>query len=178
MKNVLALIIIFLTISCTRNTMLVQTPTQPVPLGTTFNIEVSIFSQHMNYLIPHEPWYWIISTDLREYDVNDLYGIGFDLWYDPGIISFQSADISGGLLSSGELINAFRNSMPGKLVVGLSLTGGVPGVTGKGKLVTLVFRADSPGTTTINIHDLHIYDSYGNKVDASIVISNNIITVQ
>lgn len=177
MKKILVLLLLLAGCSGTKLTF--TTPSQPIPLGSTFTIDVSIYNTGLSYLLPDEPWYWVISTENRNYNVNDLYGVAFDLWYDPAIISLQSIDNTQGFLSSAQVTSSFRNSVPGKLVLALSLEGSSPGITGKGNILTLSFLANSPGTTTITIHDVHVYDSSGNKIDASVVINNNgVIMVQ
>ncbi len=177
MKKILVLILFIAGCSGTELTFI--TPSQPIPSGSTFTIEIAIYRTGLTYVYPDEPWYWVISTENRYYNVNDLYGVAFDLWYDPSIIGLQSIDNTRGLLSSAQVTSSFRNSVSGKLVIALSLEGSSQGVTGKGNILTLSFLANSPGTTSITVNDVFVYDSSGNKIDASVVINNNgVIMVQ
>lgn len=176
MKKIL--ITILFIAGCSGVELTFTTPSQPVPLGSTFNIEVTIYKKGYSYVVPDEPWNWVISTEDRYLSVTDLYGVAFDLWYDPTVISLQNIDNTLGFFSSARVIYSNRNSVPGKLVVCLSLEGNAPGVTGKGNILTLTFRADAVGTTPITIHDIHIYDSFGNRIDADIILNNNVIIMQ
>lgn len=96
-------------------------------------------------------------------DTNDVYGVAFDLNYDPSVIRFQSIDVSGGVLSNVTATTGFRNSQTdnGKLVVGVSKQGQVPGEQGQGKVATITFQAVSAGNTTLTFVDPHLVDSTG-----------------
>lgn len=178
MKMKKFIILIFLISGCSKTDLFVSLPRSPVAQGTTFNIDVAIYNEIRSYDLPDEPWYWVLSETTGDYNVSDLYGVALDIWYDPSVISFVSMDASQGFLSSAQLAYSFRNSTPGKLVVALSLEGTTPGVNGSGNILTLTFRAETPGTSTILLHDLHIYDSTGNKLDGYVIINPSDITVQ
>jgi len=96
-------------------------------------------------------------------DTSDVYGVGFDLQYDPAVIQFQSVDVSGSVLHSVAAKTGFRNSATdnGKLVVGVSKLGPVPGEEGQGLIATVTFKAVAPGATQINFADPHMVDSTG-----------------
>lgn len=96
-------------------------------------------------------------------DTNDVYGVAFDLNYDQNIIRFQSIDVSGGALSNVATKTGFRNSQTdnGKLVVGISKQGQVPGEQGQGRIATITFQAVSVGNTTLTFVDPHLIDSTG-----------------
>lgn len=163
---------------CSKTELVVTGPAETVPVGTTFSVDVSIYKIVYSYKIPDEPWYWVLSPYDLSANVENLYGIAFDLWYDPAVISLQSIDKSTGLLNSGELQYSFRNSTAGKLVIGLSLVGSVSGINGKGNILRITFSGISPGTTNLILHDIHIYDSSGNKLDAGVIINNGTVVVQ
>lgn len=179
MKKIFNIIfLILLTVACSKTELFLDAPPVPIQVGSSFNIDVRIYNLRYTYNVPDIPWYWVISPSQRYTTVNDLYGVGFDLWYDSAIIGFQSMDITSGFLSGAQIVNSFRNSQQGKLVIGISLEGSVPGISGSGKFLTLTFTALAPGTSTIHLHDLHIYDSNGNKIDSSVIINNSNIIVQ
>ena len=96
-------------------------------------------------------------------DTNDVYGVAFDLNYDSNVINFQSIDVSGGVLANVTATTGFRNSPTdnGKLVVGISKQGRVPGEQGQGKVATITFKAVSAGNTTLTFVDPHLVDSTG-----------------
>ncbi len=170
--------ILLLASGCSKTELVLTGPGQSVPVGSTFSVDVSIYNVIPTYEVPDEPWDWVIPVSERLANVDDLYGVAFDLWYDPAILSVQSIDKSSGLLSTGELQSTLRNSVPGKLVICLSLVGPASGITGKGNLLTITFSGLAPGTTSIALKDIHIYDSAGNKLDASVIINNGTVVVQ
>lgn len=170
--------IIFLA-GCSGTELIFKIPSQPIPVGSIFTIDVEMYNTGLTYILPDEPWYWVISTDKSYYNVTNLYGVAFDLWYDPTVISLQGIDNTQGFMSSAQLVNSFRNANPGKLVLCLSLEGSVTGITGRGNMLRVTFLANSPGTTQITIHDIHVYDNSGNKMNANVIINyDGIITVQ
>ncbi len=178
MKIKYLITILLLASGCSRTELLLNGPAESVPVGSTFSVDLSIYNVISTYEVPNEPWDFLLYPSERLANVNDIYGVAFDLWYDPAILSVQSIDKSSGLLSTGELQSSFRNAVAGKLVIGLSLVGGVTGITGKGNLLTITFSAVAPGTTSLLLKDIHIYDSTGNKLDASVIINNGTVVIQ
>jgi len=94
---------------------------------------------------------------------NDVYGLGFDLNYDPVILEFQSLDLQGSALRNSTAITAFRNSTGdnGKLVVGISKIGPVSGELVQGLVATVIFKAKAEGSTELTFRDPQLLDSAG-----------------
>jgi len=95
-------------------------------------------------------------------DTSDVYGAGFDLYYD--LLSYQQTDLSNSVLSGATAAVGFRNSSTenGKLVVGVSRQGQVAGEPGEGIIATIIFRANNSGTTELTLDDPYLVDSQGN----------------
>ena len=92
-----------------------------------------------------------------------VYGMGFDLDYDPAILEFQSLDLAGGALHNSTAVTAFRNSAVdnGQLVVGISKLGQVPGEPVQGMVATITFKAKEAGVTKLTFRDPQLLDSAG-----------------
>ena len=97
-------------------------------------------------------------------DTSDVYGAGFDLYYDSTLLSYQQTDLSNSVLSGATAAVGFRNSSTenGKLVVGVSRQGQVAGEPGEGIIATIIFRANNSGTTELTLDDPYLVDSQGN----------------
>jgi hypothetical protein len=96
-------------------------------------------------------------------DTSDVYGVAFDLNYDPALLEVMEVDVSKSVLSGATVRTGFRNSdvENGKLVVGISKQGQVSGETGEGLVATITFRAKAAGTTDLVFDDPHLIDSKG-----------------
>ena len=96
-------------------------------------------------------------------DTSDVYGVAFDLNYDPAVVRFSSISVAGSVLSSVTATTGFRNSATdnGKLVVAVTKQGQVAGQQGEGKIAGITFTAYAPGTTTLSFNDPHLVDSAG-----------------
>ena len=92
----------------------------------------------------------------------DIYGVAFELGYDPAILNFVEAQNLGGLANS-DVMTAFRNSTTdnGQLVIGISKSGQEQGNETPMGLVRIVFQAISSGTAEITIRDDHLINSKG-----------------
>ena len=96
-------------------------------------------------------------------DTSDVYGVAFDLNYDPAVVQFQSISVAGSVLSGTAAVTGFRNSAVdnGKLVVGISKSGQVAGESGQGKVATITFKALAAGSTQLTFKDPHLVNSSG-----------------
>jgi hypothetical protein len=96
-------------------------------------------------------------------DTSDVYGVGFDLNYDPTVLRFQGIDVSQSVLQNVTAVTSFRNSKTenGKLVVAITKSGQVPGEQGQGKIATITFQAINSGSTSITFKDPYLLDSTG-----------------
>ena len=95
-------------------------------------------------------------------DVDDLYGYGLDLVYDPAIIAFE--DFEPGTFFDGNDITVttqVAEPTSGTLVIGQSRVGVVPGATGFGGMVMLRFTTVSFGSSPITLENTAAFDSTG-----------------
>jgi hypothetical protein len=83
-----------------------------------------------------------LILEVRATDVTDLYGVAFDLTFPGAALQFVRA-LPGPMLDDGNVQAVV--SEPGRLVVGGTLLGQVPGATGTGVLMTLEFGAVATG---------------------------------
>jgi len=95
--------------------------------------------------------------DVEASQVDDLYGVSFNLVFPKARLSWIPGGTSEGtfLSSSGSTDLIVAEDSPGVLVVGLSLLGDVQGSTGSGTLLSLEFEAISAGSGPITMtrHD-------------------------
>jgi len=107
------------------------------------------------------------TVDINVTDVTDLYSWQFKLYYKK-ILTCQSV-MEGPFLSSGGFgtffpsptINNSYNSTHGRIDVGCSRLGRVPGETGSGVLATITFKALSAGSTTLHLFGTGLWDPPG-----------------
>jgi hypothetical protein len=85
-----------------------------------------------------------LVLEVRASQVNDLYGVAFDLTYPSAQLTFSRVTAGPLLGASGSVQAAV--SAPGTLVVGGSHLGAVPGANGSGVVLTLEFTAAAAGT--------------------------------
>ncbi len=103
-------------------------------------------------------------TDIRYCsDTSDVYGVAFDVNYNPAVVRFSSISVTGSVLSSVTATTGFRNSATdnGNLVVAVTKQGQVPGQQGEGKIASITFTAYDPGSCTLSFKDPHLVDSTG-----------------
>jgi hypothetical protein len=101
-----------------------------------------------------------LILEVRATSVSDLYGVAFDLDYPAGLLQFVRSS-QGPFLAGG----TFQGSSgPGKLVLGLSNLGPVPGTSGSGVLMTLEFRAVGAGEGTFTFSKNLAVDSAGRAI--------------
>jgi len=100
------------------------------------------------------------SLTLSAESVTDLFGIAFDLSFDPSLISFVSAE-KGDFLSAGcETSLATKESPSGNLIVGLAMLGSdCETVSGSGDIIIFNFK------------------SLDEEADTSFAFSNNVLAV-
>jgi len=95
-------------------------------------------------------------------NVNDLYGAGVDLTFDPAVVAFDSFEEGTLLNADGTAVNTqVSEPQEGTLVIGATRVGAVPGVTGSGTLIVLRFNAVTAGTTTVGTRNAGAFDSNG-----------------
>jgi Cohesin domain len=103
-----------------------------------------------------------LVLEVRADQVNDLYGLSFDLTYPSAQLRYDGAT-EGGLLSAGGQPTSLLISpaSPGMLVVGFSRLGAVAGAEGSGVLLTLRFTAVGAGTGAFGFARNSALDSSG-----------------
>jgi hypothetical protein len=82
-----------------------------------------------------------ITLDIES--VTDLFGIAFDLSFDPSLVNFVSAE-KGGFFSAGdcETSLATKENPSGNLIVGLAMIGSdCPAVSGSGDVIIFNFKS-------------------------------------
>jgi hypothetical protein len=86
-------------------------------------------------------------------NVGNTFYTAFDLVYDPTMIEYMEA--SEGTFLSQDCSDctsfqvALENGEPGRLTVGLTRLGEIEEASGSGTLLSLIFKAVAPGTTTV-----------------------------
>jgi len=101
----------------------------------------------------------VVSVFARVVGGTDVYGAGFDLVYDGDVVEFVGW-APGSLLEVGGGTPIYNVSpQAGKLVVGVSRTGPVAGVTGTRKLIILTFRVLEAGTSPASFSGGFLLDS-------------------
>lgn len=78
----------------------------------------------------------------------EVYGAGFDLRYDPGVLEFLDVR-AGGLLAGAEARSALLGGRAGVAVVAITKEGPVPGDAGPGRLLVLRLKALSAGQSPL-----------------------------
>lgn len=102
-----------------------------------------------------------LVLEVRATGVQNLYGIAFDLQYPGGVLPFAMSSPTGSILSGG----TFQVSHTATdLVVGASLLGSVPGVSGNGLLLTLQFSSAAAGSGTFSFTHNAVFDSTGQPI--------------
>lgn len=106
----------------------------------------------------------LVTVSLRVTDVNDIYGAGFDVLFDPTQVTFDSTQ-PGTILQSGGHTPILLTSQPqsGHLVVSLTRqngagVGGV-NVSGTQTLLSLRMRVTEVGTSSVSFERARLFDS-------------------
>ncbi len=101
-----------------------------------------------------------LILEVRAASVSDLYGVAFDLTYPANALQFARAT-QGPLLAGGTIQ---VSSSPGRLVVGLTNLGPVPGTSGSGVLLTLELTAVGSGEGAFAFSKNQAVDSQGQAI--------------
>lgn len=138
-------------------------PTSPPPPtpGITFTPAASAASPGISLVTAAGSNANTLILEVRATGIHDLYGIAFDLQYPGGVLTFASSSNVGSILSNG----TFQLSHTATdLVVGASLLGGVSGVPGDGKILTLQFGSAAAGSGTFSFTHNAVFDSTGQPI--------------
>lgn len=93
-----------------------------------------------------------LTLSLTATQVQNLFGITFDLVYPPGQLTFESAsELSVFGAGNTTVFQVFQAN--GRLVVGLTRLAPAGGFSGSGELATFTFRAASSGTGRIDFEN-------------------------
>ena len=145
-----------------------STPVSPTPPPTTMPVTPSFAGEDER---PEQDSILLTMTAsssssftlvLSANNVSDLFGYGLDLVFDPAIIAFVSFE--AGTFFDGQDVSVTTQvveSAPGRLVIGQSRVGAVPGVTGTGAMLLLNFTTVSAGSTPVTLEDAAAFDSTG-----------------
>lgn len=100
----------------------------------------------------------------------EAFSAGLRLRFDPEVVRFVDA-FEGGFLQQDGSETAFQASPAGAgdLAVGMSRIGDVGGISGSGVLVTLVFQAVAPGSTSIEFASAAIRGADGRPMPVQMV---------
>lgn len=94
-----------------------------------------------------------LGLTLSNLTVDRMYGIAFDIDFDPAILEFVKYEAGDFLEDSGKVTAnyaaALQSNNPGTLIVGISQQGWKAGVVGGGTLISLTFKGKSEGTSSI-----------------------------
>jgi hypothetical protein len=101
-----------------------------------------------------------LILEVRATSVSDLYGVAFDLTYPANLLQHVRST-QGPMLAGGTFQGSVSN---GRLVVGLSNLGPVPGSSGSGVLLTFEFRAIGAGEGTFTFSKNQAVDSQGQAI--------------
>jgi len=80
------------------------------------------------------------------------------LTFDPGVLAVESVEVGDFLGGAGEAQLLTDDSHPGRLVIGASRLGQVPGVTGDGTVARVTFRAVAAGESSVGFIDSRALD--------------------
>ncbi|MCB1036380.1 MAG: hypothetical protein KDD47_21320 [Acidobacteria bacterium] len=107
-----------------------------------------------------------LTLELRANNVEDLYGLAFDLSYPSALLRLDSATEGTWLSADGGVATSFlsNDSTAGTLVVGLTRLGSVAGRTGSGTLLTLQFTAVGTGNGSLTFANNDYFDPNGVSV--------------
>jgi adhesin HecA-like repeat protein len=112
-----------------------------------------------------------VTLDVSVSGVTDLYGFGFDLSFDPGIVSANSV-AEGSFLPLGGSTYFIAGTIDnaGGTITGNGdvLLSAVPGVDGDGTLAILTLEGLAAGTTGIDLSNVILLDSGLNSINTTI----------
>lgn len=107
-----------------------------------------------------------LTLEVRAVNVEDLFGVSFDLTFPSSLLRLDSVTEEPWLSSNGAAQTSFltNDSQAGTLVVGFSRLGAVAGRTGSGTLMTLRFTATGTGSGTFSFSNNEFFDRDGVSV--------------
>ncbi len=121
-----------------------------------------------------------LTLDIRIADVIDLYAFGFDLGFDPSVLSANDGGSEGAFLLLGGptlFIPGTIDNTGGTIsYISNALNGSVPGVSGSGILATMRFTALASGSSGINLFNPILLDSTFSEPTVSIEPGNVTVT--
>ncbi|MEK7274132.1 MAG: cohesin domain-containing protein, partial [Candidatus Desantisbacteria bacterium] len=113
------------------------------------------------------------TMDITVKDAVDLYGAGFDVTFDTGLIRVVEVR-EGTFLRDGATQTSFLkqiDNQQGRVVMGITRLGSIPGVNGSGTLATVVFKPISTGTATLKLQGCQIKDSHLDTIPTTVTDS-------
>jgi hypothetical protein len=123
----------------------------------------------------------ILTLEIRANQVNNLYGVSFDLIFPNNLLQWSSGTTREGqfLSANGTVLTELliSNQPANTLVIGHSRLGAVPGVGGTGLLFTLRFVGVADGQGSFQIQNGAAFDSQGNQI-AGFVFLGGTVSVQ
>ncbi len=110
----------------------------------------------------------ILTLEIRANQVNDLYGVSFDLIFPNNLLRWSSGTTrEGQFLSANGTVPTellISNQPANTLVIGQSRLGAVPGVSGTGLLFSLRFVGVSDGQGSFQIRNGSGFNAQGNQI--------------
>jgi hypothetical protein len=107
------------------------------------------------------------AVDVKIDDVADLYGLSFDVVFDPDLLKVVSFSEGGFLKSDGKPTTFLGTTTSGRLIIGMTRQGCVTGMNGGGELAEIVFKPKQPGTTTLKFESVSLFNSGTGSIPAS-----------
>lgn len=101
-----------------------------------------------------------IQVQIAVSGVQELFSAPFYFYYDPAMLSLESMSEGDFLRQDGRSTTFLKSMSPalGRVIVGLSRMGAVPGVSGSGTLVTVTLKAKAPGHAVISLANANFKD--------------------
>ncbi|HEX2252965.1 MAG TPA: cohesin domain-containing protein [Thermoanaerobaculia bacterium] len=107
----------------------------------------------------------MLALEARE--VDNVYGVFFDLAFPAAVLDFQSADAGSFLTAGGADVSLQVAEQDGNLVMGISRLGLVGGVSGSGTVLTLTFQVRAAGSGPLDFARNGAIDPNGGSADVS-----------
>jgi len=116
-----------------------------------------------------------ITLAVNATSVVDLYGVGFELVWNPAFLRYESA-AEGSFLAMGNANTTFaaelvdvqpgpgEDRQQGRLSVGVTRLNEVPGMSGSGQLLTVTLSSVASGTTSASFEATQAFDSGGTRI--------------
>ncbi|MGB6361422.1 MAG: hypothetical protein WBG64_02010, partial [Thermoanaerobaculia bacterium] len=120
----------------------------------------------------------ILTLEIRANQVNNLYGVGFDLIFPNNLLQWSSGTTREGqfLSANGTVLTELliSNQPANTLVIGHSRLGAVAGVGGTGLLFSLRFVGVSDGQGSFQIQNGAGFDSQGNQIPGFVFLGGTV----